>query len=94
MAVPHAEQVEFEGVRGPVSAARSDAILVQLEGKNGDSDLLQIHLAFEQSINADSPLVLGNKLTLLQNGPATYHGHVRGDSRGQGQHQPGNLHLR
>ncbi len=72
MAVPHAEQVEFEGVRGPVSAARSDAILVQLEGKNGDSDVLQIHLAFEQSINAGSPLVLGNKLTLLQNGPATY----------------------
>ena len=70
--VPRAQQVEFEGTRGPVSVTRSDAILVRLEGKNGASDLLQRHLAYEQAINADSPLVLGNKLTLLQNGPATY----------------------
>ncbi len=72
MAVPHAQQVEFEGAHGPVSAARSDAILVGLEGKDGDSEVLQKHLAYEQAVNADSPLVLGNKLTLLQNGPATY----------------------
>jgi len=72
MAEPHAQQVEFEGAHGPVSEARSDAILDQLEGKDGDSELLDKHLAFEQAVNADSPLVLGNKLTLLQNGPATY----------------------
>ncbi len=72
MAVPHAQQVEFEGAHGPVSAATSDAILVKLEGKDGASDVLQKHLAYEQAVNADSPLVLGNKLTLLQNGPATY----------------------
>lgn len=30
------------------------------------------HLACDQLINADSPLVAGNKLTLLQDGPATY----------------------
>jgi cardiolipin synthase len=69
---PHAEQVEFEGARGPVSAAKSDAILVGLEGAGGDTDILQKHLAYEQAVNAGSPLVLGNKLTLLQNGPATY----------------------
>jgi cardiolipin synthase len=34
--------------------------------------VLQKHLAYEQAVNANSPLVLGNKLTLLQNGPATY----------------------
>jgi cardiolipin synthase len=34
--------------------------------------MLEKHLAYEQAVNADSPLVLGNKLTLLQNGPATY----------------------
>ena len=71
-AVPHAEQVEFEGAHGPVSTARSDAILVRLEGKGGDSEVLEKHLAYEQAVNAASPLVLGNKLTLLQNGPATY----------------------
>jgi cardiolipin synthase len=71
-AAPHAQQVEFEGARGPVSVAKSDAIVVGLEGKGGASDVLDKHLAYEQAVNADSPLVLGNKLTLLQNGPATY----------------------
>ncbi len=33
---------------------------------------MQKHLAYEQAVNAHSPLVLGNKLTLLQNGPETY----------------------
>lgn len=71
-AVPHARQVDFQGPRGPVSMARSDAILAGLEGRAGTSDVLQKHLAYEQAVNAGSPLVLGNKLTLLQNGPATY----------------------
>jgi cardiolipin synthase len=71
-AEPHAQQVEFEGAHGPVSDAKSDAILDRLEGKGGDSEMLDKHLAYEQAVNADSPLVLGNKLTLLQNGPATY----------------------
>jgi cardiolipin synthase len=72
MAAPHAQQVEFAGTHGPVSAAKSDAILGRLENKAGASDVLQKHLAYEQAVNAGSPLVLGNKLTLLQNGPATY----------------------
>ena len=72
IAIPHAQQVEFEGAHGPVSAARSEAILARLEGGDGASNVLQKHLAYEQAINVDSPLVLGNKLTLLQNGPATY----------------------
>jgi cardiolipin synthase len=71
-ALPHAQQVDFEGARGAVSDARSDAIIQGLEGSNGESDMLDVHLAYEQSLNAGSPLVLGNKLTLLQNGPATY----------------------
>lgn len=66
------QAVSFETAQGPVSEARSDAILDKLEGRHGDSDVLEKHLAYEQAVNADSPLVLGNKLTLLQNGPATY----------------------
>src|SRR5258706_7978125 len=73
MAVAHAQPVQFEDAHGPVSAARSEAILVRLEGKDGASSMLQKHLAYEQAVNVGSPLVLGNKLTLLQNGPATYH---------------------
>jgi cardiolipin synthase len=72
MAAPQTQQVEFEGTHGPVSDASSDAILVRLEGRAGSSEALQKHLVFEQAINAGSPLVLGNKLTLLQNGPDTY----------------------
>ena len=72
MAAPHPQEVAFEGPRGPVSPARSDAIIARLEGKGGDSDLLEKHLAYEQAVNADTPLVLGNTLSLLQNGPATY----------------------
>ena len=71
-ALPHPAQVEFEGAHGPVSVARSDAILGRLEGGDGAIDILEKHLAYEQSVNADSRLVLGNKLTLLQNGPETY----------------------
>ena len=41
MAAPHPQEVAFEGPRGPVSPARSDAIIARLEGKGGDSDLLE-----------------------------------------------------
>ena len=66
------EEVTFASAKGPVSEARSEAILDRLEARTGATDVLEKHLAYEQAINADSPLVLGNKLTLLQNGPATY----------------------
>ena len=69
---PRADQVEFETAQGAVSDARSDAIIDRLEGEAGASDLLEKHLSFEQAVNPTSPLMLGNKLTLLKNGPATY----------------------
>ena len=72
MEEPHAQAVAFEGARGPVSASRSVAIIEKLQSQSGDIDILQKHLSMEQAINVDSPLVLGNKLVLLQDGPATY----------------------
>jgi cardiolipin synthase len=72
MGKPHAQAVGFDNARGPVSTSKSAAILDELKSKSGDIDVLQKHLALEQVINADSPLVLGNKLVLLQDGPATY----------------------
>ena len=72
METPHTQVVAFEGARGPVSEGRSDAIIETLQPASGDIDILEKHLAFEQAINIDSPLVLGNKLVLLQDGPATY----------------------
>lgn len=72
LAVSHRGRIEFESSRGPVSDARSAAILAQLQGEEGNSQLLKDHLAYEQAVNSDSPLVLGNDVKLLENGPETY----------------------
>lgn len=70
--MPHDGQVPFQGAHGPISDVRSGAIIERLEGTHGPSDVLATHLAYEQSVNSSSPLVLGNRLVLLQNGPSTY----------------------
>lgn len=69
---PYAPAVKFDNARGPISTSKSAATVELLKQKSGDIDILQKHLEIEQAINVDSPLVLGNKLTLLQDGPATY----------------------
>jgi cardiolipin synthase A/B len=68
----HAGQsARFENASGPVSAQKNAAILAELKRKSGDIDILEKQIALEQSI-VGSPLVLGNKATLLQDGKATY----------------------
>lgn len=68
----HAGQAaRFENARGALSKQRSAATLAELKRKSGDLDILDKQIALEQSISG-SPLVLGNKVTLLQDGPATY----------------------
>lgn len=66
-----AQAANFETARGPVSAKRSAAILAGLQRKSGDIDILDKQMALEQAIS-DSPLILGNKVSLLQDGAATY----------------------
>jgi cardiolipin synthase len=66
------EPVKFETARGPVSKDTSTAILKNLKSESGTHDILQKHLVLEEAINRDSPLVLGNRALLLQDGPATY----------------------
>ena len=65
------QAARFESVRGPLSAKRSAAVVAELKRKSGDLDILDRQIAFEQEI-VGNPLVLGNKVTLLQDGPATY----------------------
>jgi cardiolipin synthase len=68
----HAGQAaRFETARGAISPEKSAAILAELKRKSGDIDILDKQIALEQAIN-DSPLTLGNKITLLQDGAATY----------------------
>jgi len=66
-----AQAARFENARGQVSARKSAAVLAQLKRKSGDIDILEKQIALEQAI-VGSPLILGNKVTLLQDGAATY----------------------
>ena len=63
--------VRLEGARGPLSAQQSKAILARLESRGGETGIFDRHLALEEAI-AGSPLVVGNKVVLLQDGPATF----------------------
>lgn len=69
---PDAHMVQFDNAHGELPEKKGQVILKQLQQEVGNLDILQKHLALEQAINPESPLVLGNKLTLLQDGPSTY----------------------
>lgn len=63
--------VQLAGAQGALSPAQSKAILQSIERGGQDSHIFDRHLAVEASI-AGSPLVAGNKVLLLQDGPSTY----------------------
>jgi cardiolipin synthase len=63
--------VQFQAANGRIlSAERSKKLIATLGGAES-SDVLARHLALEQAV-ADSPLVLGNRVLILENGPNTY----------------------
>jgi cardiolipin synthase A/B len=63
--------VQLEGARGPLTAAQSKAVLDRLNSGGRQTDLLERHLALEETI-VGSPLTTGNEVRLLHDGPATY----------------------
>src|SRR5688572_28244699 len=63
--------VRLEGARGPLSAGESKAILERLASRGDETGIFERHLALEESVSG-TPLVVGNKVILLQDGPATY----------------------
>lgn len=63
--------VRFVAAQGALSVEASAAILKQID-PTGTSSIVQKHLPHEEALHPGSPMVLGNKLTLLQNGPQTY----------------------
>jgi cardiolipin synthase len=65
------QAARFENAHGPISAKKSATLIAELKRKSGDIDILDKQIALEQAI-VGSPLVLGNKITLLQDGAATY----------------------
>jgi len=63
--------VQLDSADGPLSAARSKAILARIEAGGVATDIFALHLAVEESI-VGSPLTIGNQVELLQDGPQTY----------------------
>ena len=63
--------VRLEGARGPLTGAESERVLAALKKKTPDTGILERHVAIEEAL-AGNPLTVGNKVTLLQDGQATY----------------------
>jgi len=69
---PHSSApVQLQGARGPLSAQQSKAILARLESRGEETSIFDRHLALEEGV-AGTALVVGNTVTLLEDGPATY----------------------
>lgn len=66
-----AKPIHMVGAHGPLSKAKSKAILDRIKANASEVNLLDQHLAVEEAI-VGSPLVVGNKVTLLQDGSDTY----------------------
>ena len=71
MARRPAQPVQLEGARGPLTAQQSKAILDRLKRGAEDTSIFDRHLALAEAI-VGSPLMVGNKVVLLQDGPATF----------------------
>lgn len=63
--------VILDSAQGPLSVERSQAIIERLQVTGTPSNIFDLHLAIEESITG-SPLMMGNRVELLQNGPDTY----------------------
>jgi cardiolipin synthase len=65
------QRVRIEGPHGPLSEDARKRVLARLEAQGENTGIFSRHLAFEQEITG-APLSAGNKVTLLEDGPATY----------------------
>lgn len=66
-----AQTISFSDAWGPISEKRTAATLEKLKSKSDANSILDRHIALEQDI-VGTPLVMGNKVSLLLDGPATY----------------------
>jgi len=68
---PATSPAQVEGAKGPLSPARSRAIMTELERGADETNIFERHLALEQAVTG-APLVSGNRVRLLEDGPETY----------------------
>lgn len=71
MALHHKQAIQLEGAKGPLSAQKSKELLARLKKGADDTNIFDRHLALEEEIDG-SPLMVGNKVELLVDGPPTY----------------------
>lgn len=71
MAMESHHAVQIDGAHGPLTAKQSKDLLTKLKKNGDDTNIFDKHLALETEI-VGSPLVAGNNVTLLVDGPATY----------------------
>lgn len=71
MAIQPPRAIAFENAQGPISNAQSKKILAGLKKNGDDTNIFDQHLALISSI-VGSPLMLGNQVHLLIDGPSTY----------------------
>ncbi len=74
------ETPKIIGPHGPLSPRVSAKVMERLKKNTGPTDILDRHIALIESIGG-SPLVAGNKVTLLIDGPATYEAMFRAIQR-------------
>ena len=65
------DSVQLEGANGPLTYQQSKAILERLKNGAEETSIFDRHLALEQGITG-SPLMIGNQVTLLQDGLTTF----------------------
>jgi len=71
MAMQPSHNIQLVGANGPLSTQQSKTILARLEKNGDDTKIFDKHLALEAEI-VGSPLMVGNKVELLVDGPTTY----------------------
>ena len=71
MAMQPDRPLQLEGTRGPLTSEQSTAILSKLKNGGKETSIFGRHLALEEGITG-SPLMVGNRVLLLQDGPATF----------------------
>ena len=63
--------IRVENARGPLSSQQAKQVLASLKKAGPETNIFTRHLAAEEDI-VGSPLMTGNKVTLLLDGPSTY----------------------
>ena len=71
MAMQSSKTISLENAQGPISHQQSKKIIAKIKKDGLETNIFDKHLALISSI-AGSPLMVGNKVDLLVDGPSTY----------------------